>query len=213
MNTSKKQCIASLIIVEILAVAFCFGVNITHAKPTVVDATFEMYPSTLNLAGVGKEVICLIELSGGYDVNNITPTAIRLNNSIYIDLASPAVVGDYNNNNVSDLIVAFSRAEIIDFILSENITYGNITLTLYGVVSHNLQFAGHDTVAVSNLIGDVNCDGRVAINDIVEAIAGFRTEEGEVNWNANANFAPVWNRLDIQDLVTIAYHYGENIGE
>lgn len=208
MISPKTRHILSLIILGALTAAFCIRVNITQAKPVVVDTTFEIYPSTLNLLSQGEKVACLIEFSEEYEVNDIEISTVKLNESVFVDSASSAIVGDHNNNNVSDLLVTFARAQIVDFLLSENVTYGNVTLTLSGVVS-KVTFAGHDSIMISSLIGDMNCDGVVSISDIVEAIASFGTEEGENGWNSNANFAPLWNRLDLYDLVTIAYHYGE----
>lgn len=208
MISLKTRHILSLIILGALVAAFCVRVNITQAKPAIADATFEIYPSMLNLLSRGEKVTCLIELSGGYDVNDIEISTVKLNESVCVDSVSPAIVGDYNSNNISDLMVTFAKAQIVDFILSENITYGNVTLTLSGVVS-KVAFAGRASIMISRLIGDVNCDGVVSISDIVEAVAGFGTEEGEMGWNSNANFAPLWNRLDLHDVVTIAFHYGE----
>ena len=59
------------------------------------------------------------------------------------------------------------------------------------------------------MAGDVNCDGKVDIYDIIQAASSYSSREEEPNWNPNANFAPPWNEIDIIDLVTIAANYGK----
>jgi len=56
---------------------------------------------------------------------------------------------------------------------------------------------------------DINYDFQVDISDIVLAIDAYDSSPGESKWNPFVDIAPPWNRVDILDLVTIAYHYGE----
>jgi len=59
------------------------------------------------------------------------------------------------------------------------------------------------------ILGDVNGDGQVDIYDIVIASDAYRTMEGDPDYVADADLAPVYGLIDIYDIVTVAYHYGE----
>jgi len=59
------------------------------------------------------------------------------------------------------------------------------------------------------LPGDVNWDGRVDIRDIIASISIYGITEGDADWNVFADLAPRWGVIDIFDIVTCAYHYGE----
>lgn len=58
-------------------------------------------------------------------------------------------------------------------------------------------------------IADINWDLKVDIADIVLASEAYGSTPQESNWNPLVDVAPLWNRIDILDLVTIASHYGE----
>jgi len=132
----------------------------------------------------------------------------QLNDTVSAEL-SPSAIGDYDEDGVPDLMVKFNRLEIIAYILSKGVNYGNVTLTLSGKLAHGLPFEGSCIIKVSALAGDVNCNGKVDICDVVQAVSSYGSKEDETDWNSNANFAPPWDRINIFDLVTIAYHYGE----
>lgn len=177
--------------------------------PPVVDAIVDIFPDALNLLSQGTWFFCNIELPKTYNACNIAVSSIRLNNTIPVNLAAPVEIGDYDNDNASDLMIAFNRTELIEYVISKGVTYGNITLTLAGKLHKIGSFNGSVTLKVSSLIGDVNCDKIVDISDIILASKSYHTKEDEIDWNSNANFAPPWDKVDIFDLVTVAYHYGE----
>lgn len=56
---------------------------------------------------------------------------------------------------------------------------------------------------------DLDGNGRVAINDIITAVIAYGARPGDSTWNPEADLAPRYGVVDIIDLVTIAYHYGE----
>ena len=58
-------------------------------------------------------------------------------------------------------------------------------------------------------IADINQDLKVDIADILLASESYGSTPEDVNWNPLVDVAPQWNRIDILDLATIAYHYGE----
>lgn len=57
--------------------------------------------------------------------------------------------------------------------------------------------------------GDLNVDCRLDIYDVVLMALIYGCAEGEPEWNPKADLAYPWGRIDILDLVTCAYHYGE----
>ena len=61
------------------------------------------------------------------------------------------------------------------------------------------------------ILGDINHDGRVDISDIVLMASIYGCTEGDPDWNPEADIAPPYGRIDIYDLVTCIYHYGEKI--
>ncbi|MEX2701692.1 MAG: hypothetical protein Q6368_001280, partial [Candidatus Baldrarchaeota archaeon] len=123
--------------------------------------------------------------------------------------SAPMAVGDYDNDSVLDLMVCFNRTDVINYILAQAISFGNVTLTITGKLYNGTKFEGRNVIKVSDLAGDVNCDGVVDIYDISGACISYDSKEGESNWNPNANYAPPYDKIDIFDIVTIAYHYGE----
>lgn len=59
------------------------------------------------------------------------------------------------------------------------------------------------------MIGDVNGDGIIDIYDLTAASGSYDSQEGDPNWNPDADVAPQWGIIDIYDLVTIASRYGQ----
>ena len=57
--------------------------------------------------------------------------------------------------------------------------------------------------------GDVNHDGTVNIFDIVLASSIYQCKEGEPRWNPEADLALPHGIINLPDIVTIAFHYGE----
>jgi parallel beta-helix repeat protein len=177
-------------------------------KPSVINATVDIQPQALNLRSKGKWITAYIELPESYDVSNINVSTIMLNNTIPIDLEAPVEIGDYDNDTILDLMVKFNRTQFVEYMVSQGITFGNVTLTLTGELYNGTIFEGNAVLRVSSLFGDVNCDGKVNIVDLIQLAASYGSKEGEPKWNPNANFAPPYNRIDLIDLVTIAVYYG-----
>jgi parallel beta-helix repeat protein len=59
------------------------------------------------------------------------------------------------------------------------------------------------------LPGDVNLDGIVNIFDLMLGVNAYQSKPGDPNWNPFADLAPIFGKIDLFDLVTINYHYGE----
>jgi len=178
-------------------------------KPSVINATVDIQPQALNLRSKGKWITAYIELLEGYNVQDINVSTIMLNGTIPVDLDASVGIGDYDKDGVEDLTVKFNRTQVVEFMLSQGVRFGDVTLTLTGELYDGTPFEGKTIISVSSLYGDVNCNGKVNISDIVQAAASYLSKENEPNWNPNANFAPPYNSIDIFDLVTIAANYGK----
>jgi hypothetical protein len=175
----------------------------------MLNASVDFQSNTLNLESKGKWITAYVELPIGFDVADINVSSITLNNTIPVFPDGPTHVGYNDTSNVKYLMIEFNRTAVIDYILSKGIKYANVTLTLTGRLLDGTSVAGNGAIRVSALVGDVNCDGKVDILDIVQAANCFYAREGETNWNSNANFASPWDVINILDIVTISSHYGQ----
>jgi hypothetical protein len=185
---------------------------------SVINATVDISPGALNLNSTGKLVTGYIELQEGYNVSDIIVSSILLNETIHVDVEATIEIGDRDENNVTDLMLNFNRTEIAEFITLGGIVCNDtLTLTLTGDLYNTNgpdggkigSFEGSDTIKVSRLRGDADCDGKVDIFDIVLALPCFYSMEDDINWNPNLNFAPSWDIIDVFDIITIVFHYGE----
>jgi hypothetical protein len=174
-----------------------------------ISATAEFPIAMLNLKSRGRLVGCYIELPEGYSLEDINVSTIMLNNTVPVDLEAPISIGDYDNDNIPDLMVNFNRTEVIEFISSQHIRFSNVTITLTGSLHDGTSFEANAVITVSSFTGDVNCDGTVNFYDLVKAATTFGFREGETKWNPNANFAQPWNEIDVYDLITVVINFTE----
>jgi parallel beta-helix repeat protein len=119
--------------------------------PPVMTATIDIDPDTLNLKSRGRWITCYIELPEGYNVSDIDRATIMLNDTVpvdpfWVDKPLESVVGDYDDDDVPNLMVKFSRAAVIEYLLGQNITYGNVTLTVTGELYDGTLFEGSDMI-------------------------------------------------------------------
>ena len=132
-------------------------VKVTTPTPPVITATTDIHPQALNLRSKGKCITAYVELPESYDVNDINVSTVMLNDTILAEL-HPTEVGDYDNDGVLDLMVKFSKAEVIAYVLT-NIDSSKLeglsrpyvmeaTLAVTGRLYDNTSFVGYDTVYV-----------------------------------------------------------------
>jgi hypothetical protein len=110
----------------------------------LVPATVDIAPDTLKLKSKGRWVTCYIELPQGYDADDILIHTIRLESVIAAEF-HPTTIGDHDNDGIPDLMVKFSRAELISYLNGQT---GYIDLTISGDLVNGMQFSGEDTLRV-----------------------------------------------------------------
>jgi len=112
--------------------------------------TVDIDPDTLNLKSSGQWITAYIELPEGYSVNNIDVDSILINNTIPVDVEAPTTIGDYDLDNILDLMVKFDRAGIIQWLDAidhgeDTGKYYEINLTITGTVA-GIPFSATDKI-------------------------------------------------------------------
>ncbi|MEM3697198.1 MAG: hypothetical protein QXQ94_06835, partial [Candidatus Bathyarchaeia archaeon] len=126
---------------------YTFAVEIV---PTL-KATVVANPVSLNLRSSGVWVTAYVELPEGYDVGGIDVSTVLVNFTVPVDAYAPFTIGDYDGDGTPDLMVKFSRAEIISFILGNiNIEdgFGTATLRITGYLTDGTPFQGTATIKI-----------------------------------------------------------------
>lgn len=93
------------------------------------------------------------------------------------------------------------------------------TTVLVGYGHHSITVNATDLVGdtyVSDIVYftvstqcDVNGDGEVNIDDVVIVSGAYGATPEDMNWNANADLAYHYGIIDVFDLVSVVFHYGE----
>ena len=114
--------------------------------PPIIDVK----PNSLNLRSKGDWVTCYMELPIGYEVSDIDVSTILLNGTIWVDLNGPTEIGDYDEDGIPDLMVTFNRSVVQEYILSQGIQYGTVTITISGMLEldSDTRFVGNDVIRV-----------------------------------------------------------------
>ncbi len=115
--------------------------------PPAITATIDINPDTLNLKSKGKWITCYIELPANYNVSDIDISTLKLNDIISAE-PFPTEIGDYDNDEIGNLMVKFDRAN-----LEEMLSPGNVVLEVTGEVA-GTDFEGCDTIRVINKGGE-----------------------------------------------------------
>jgi len=125
-------------------------IGVEEFVPSLIPATIDIDPDTLNLRSRGKWITCYIELPEDYNVRDIDVSTIKLNDTICAQ-PRPIAIGDYDNDTIPDLMVKFNRTEVISYILANvDITerFMTITLTVTGKLNDGTPFQGSDTIRI-----------------------------------------------------------------
>jgi hypothetical protein len=84
-----------------------------HIPKTSITATIDFDPDTLNKKSSGNWVVVYIELPAGYKPSDIDVSSIRLEGTVPAEVR-PCSIGDHDKDGIPDLMVKFSRSEVIN---------------------------------------------------------------------------------------------------
>ena len=123
------------------------GGNVLHAyenaPPAELFSTIDIDPDTLNVKSNGKWLTAYIELSEGYDVNDIDVGTVMLNDLVSAE-PHPTGIGDYDYDGIADLMVKFDRAAV-----QEILEVGDdVEIIVAGELTDGTPFEGSDTIRV-----------------------------------------------------------------
>ena len=107
-----------------------------------IEAIIDIDPDTLNLKSSGEWITAYIELPEGYDVADIDVSTVLLEDTISAE-ANPTKIGDYDDDDVADLMVKFDRQEVIAIVDAGD----QVEITVTGEVV-GAPFEGSDTIRV-----------------------------------------------------------------
>jgi len=171
-----------------------------------ITATVDIYPQTLNLRSKAKWINCYVELPGGYDVADINVSTTMLNDTVSAEL-HPTEVGDYDGDDIPDLMVKFNRTAVSEYILSKGIMTGNVTLTIIGQLNDGTLFQGSDIIRV-RMPGDINIDGKVDLKDVYAVAKAFGSYSEHPRWNYIADENED-NKIDMRDIYLVLTNFGK----
>ncbi|UCF77757.1 MAG: M20/M25/M40 family metallo-hydrolase [Candidatus Eiseniibacteriota bacterium] len=77
----------------------------------IAVATVDIVPNTLNLKSRGQYISCHIEVPRGVSASEVDVSTVMLNNSVRAE-PGPCTVGDYNGNEMPDVLVKFKRESV-----------------------------------------------------------------------------------------------------
>ncbi|HKZ93514.1 MAG TPA: hypothetical protein VJ249_02885 [Candidatus Bathyarchaeia archaeon] len=120
-----------------------FQVISPSGKALTIDATIDIDPDTLNLNRKGNWITGYIELPEGYNVSDIDPESILLDDLFRIA---------WSNREDNALMVKFDAERVIEYLWDRLLHMGgqraHLDLTIKGQLEDKTQFIGMDTITV-----------------------------------------------------------------
>ena len=124
------------------------GENGTYYKTKIpVRAVVDIKPDTFNLDRMGNFITAYIELPDNFDVSDIIPTSILLNNAVHAE-SHPIEIGDYDSDNIPDLMIKFNTRAVISKVFLEYPVANEVGLTIKGKLGNGVLFIGTDKVKI-----------------------------------------------------------------
>lgn len=121
--------------------------DVTVSTVPLHAAAIDINPSTLALKSKGQWITCYIELPSGFSVNDIDISTIRLEGTI--PTVGPTAIGDYDSDNIPDLMVKFSRSATNSLVFG-SLSWGYATVTVTFALTDGTVFAGDQLVHVKD---------------------------------------------------------------
>jgi hypothetical protein len=92
---------------------------------------------------------------------------------------------------------------------SVSVGYGHHDIVVYATDIFGDTYASEATYFTVSIQCDVDGDGVVSIDDVVIVSGAYGATPEDPNWNPNADIAYHYGRIDVFDLVSVVFHYGE----
>lgn len=170
-----------------------------------------IHMSSLSLNSALESVAAYIEFPDDYSgtiLDAIDPSTVLLNGTVPIDMSAAAFRGDVDNDKIPDLRVNFNRTMVSEYIRSQGVAFGNVTLTVIGQLNDGTWFKGVTLVGVRILAGDANCDGKVDAKDVMLVALAFGECPCRPRWNPFADLNED-NKADIRDYYQVCINFGK----
>jgi hypothetical protein len=114
--------------------------GVVEALPPV-EATVDIKPDALQIGAEGRWVTCYIELPAD-NVEEIDISSILLEQTVAVDNLAPTEIGDYDKDEIPDLMVKFDRSSVENLV-----SLGITTLTVMSSAG-GTTFTGSDAIDV-----------------------------------------------------------------
>jgi parallel beta-helix repeat protein len=175
---------------------------------TTVNASIRPDSTAFNTRSQGGWTLVYVEFPEIVDTAAINASTVGINGTAVPDSSFlDAYISDADGLPV--FMLRFNRTTLATFIVSQNLRCGNLSLVVTGQLYYLLSFNGSFGLRISNLPGDVDCDGQVTDHDVSLIALAYHSLSSCPNWNENAD-ANGDGMVNLVDLVTMAQHYGQH---
>lgn len=122
---------------------------VVNGVPDIVSATIDIHPETLNTKSNGRFITAHVELYG-HDVHDIDIATVVLKDNVAIAsaLSSPSQIGDFDSDGNLDLMIKFSRKDVIDYLESALKTNMPVEFVVEGQMLSGEIFRGASIIQV-----------------------------------------------------------------
>ena len=122
---------------------------VVKGVPDIVSATIDIHPETLNTKSKGRFITAYVEIDSHdvYDIN-LSTVVLKDNVAIASALSSPSQIGDFDSDEKLDLMIKFTRKDVIDYLKSTSKTNMPVEFVVEGQMLSGEIFRGASIVQV-----------------------------------------------------------------
>jgi parallel beta-helix repeat protein len=175
---------------------------------TTVNASIRPDSTAFNTRSQGGWTLVYVEFPETLDAAAINASTVRINGTAAPDSSFlDACISDADG--LPEFMLRFNRTMLAAFIVSQNLRCGNLSLVVTGQLYYLLSFNESFGLRISNLPGDLDCDGQVTDHDVSLMALAYHSLSSYPNWNENADISGD-GMVNLVDLVIMAQHYGQH---